>query len=546
MERERLEVDALFVGAGPANLAAALHLSVLASRHEKLQDLILLVIDKGKEIGSHALSGAVIDPRGFQELLSGWTQETPPYDSAVEEDAVFFLTRGQALRLPVTPPPLKNRGCYVGSLGKLVQWMARLCEQRGIQVYPEFPAVELLYEGRRVVGARIGDRGRDRQGHPKANFQPGIDVQARLTVLGEGSRGSLVRQAERRLKLDRGRQPQIYSLGVKEMWRVPAEVPAGHAYHTLGYPLGTKELGGGFLYTMKNNLVDVGYVVGLDSEDPRTDAHWLFQQFKTHPWVSKFLRGGKPLCYGAKTIPEGGYYAMPRMYSDGLLIVGDAGGWLNTQRLKGIHLAIKSGMLAAETMYEALLEEDYSSRILKKYSDRFTESWARDELWKVRNFRQGFQKGFWSGMFNAGVQFLTGGRGFRDPLPMVTGHRRMKPRAHFPKTGDAGAAFDNQLTFDKQTDVYFSDTAHEEDQPCHLKILDPDLCHHRCAQEYGNPCQHFCPAHVYEMLSTKAGSRLQLNFTNCVHCKTCDIADPYQIIVWTPPEGGGGPDYKNM
>ena len=540
MERETLEVDVLLVGAGPASLAAALHLSVLANDHEQLRDLTLLVIEKGKEIGSHALSGAVIDPRGFEELLSGWTREQPPYDSPVQEDAVVFLSKRSAFRLPVTPPPLRNRGCYVGSLGKLVRWMAHLCEQRRIEVYPEFPAVELLYEGRQVVGARIGDRGRDRQGKPKENFQPGINVRAKLTVLGEGPRGTLVRQAERRLQLDRDRQPQIYSVGVKEIWRVPGEIPPGRVFHTLGYPLGAKELGGGFLYTMKENLVDIGYVVGLDSEDPSRDSHRLFQEFKAHPWLSNLLQGGTPLCYGAKTIPEGGYYAMPQMYADGLLIVGDAAGWLNSQRLKGIHLAVKSGMLAAETMYEALLQEDYSSQILQKYSGRFARSWAGQELWKVRNFRQGFQRGFWSGMFHTGIQYLTGGRGFKDPLPLVAGHRRMKTHSHFSHTGDDGFSFDNQLTFDKLTDVYFSDTAHEEDQPCHLKILDLDICHQRCTQEYGNPCQHFCPAQVYEMSPTEVGPRLQLNYTNCVHCKTCDIADPYQIIVWTPPEGGGG------
>ena len=559
MEREQLEVDVLFVGAGPANLAGALHLSNLVRQHnkggqleqrgQKLEDLTILVIEKSREIGSHALSGAVVDPRGFDELLEGFPGESPPYDAQVEKDQLYVLTENNSFISPITPPPLNNQGYYVASLGKLVKWLANLCEKQGVEVYPEFPAVKLLYEDQRVIGARVGDKGVDRVGRPKSNFEPGIDVLAKVTVLGEGPRGTLALQAERQLNLREGCQPQIYSLGVKEIWQAEKEIEPGLVYHTMGFPLGTQGFGGGFIYTMCGNQIDVGYVVGLDYENPCLDIHHLFQQFKTHPWVQDFLEGGKAIGYGAETIPEGGLYAMPRLYADGLLMAGDSGGFLNAQRLKGIHLAVKSGMMVAETILEALQKRDYSSATLQSYGQRFEKSWAREELWKVRNFRQSFQRGFWSGMIHAGLQFLTNGRGIQDPMPIQVGHKRMKLLKESLSDGDLGhtpVSFDGRITFDKLTDVYFSNTAHEEDQPCHLKILDSDICHNRCTFEYGNPCQHFCPAAVYEMVEQGQDKHLQMNFSNCVHCKTCDIMDPYQIIVWTPPEGGGGPDYKNM
>ncbi len=563
MEREQLEVDVLFVGAGPASLGGALHLSRLLREHNQavesgsrpgppLEDPTILVIEKGREIGAHTLSGAVVNPRGFQELLQGFPGKEPPYDCPVSDDALYVLTQRGAYRSPLTPPPLKNHGFYVASLGRLVRWMAELCEESGVEVYPEFPAVELLFEGDTVRGVRIGDKGRDKEGEPKDNFEPGIDVLAKVTVLGEGVLGTLSRQAFRRLKLDGDRQPQIYALGVKEIWRVPGGLQPGVVYHTLGQPLGTREFGGGFIYSMQDDLVDVGFVTGLDYHDPHLDGHELFQRFKTHPWVRKMLEGGEPIAYGAKAIPEGGYYSMPRLHAAGLLITGDSAGFLNAQKLKGIHLAIKSGMLAAETILDAFLKNDFSAGVLQSYHTRFESSWARRELWRVRNFRQAFQRGFWSGFVHAGLQFVSGGRGLIDPLPARPGHAQMRKVQDYHGRTDIRPMkleFDGKLTLDKLSDVYLSDTAHEEDQPCHLKVADYDLCASRCLEEYGNPCQHFCPAHVYEMVADEGkphGKRLQVNFTNCVHCKTCDIMDPYQIITWTPPEGGGGPGWKNM
>ncbi|RPI26415.1 MAG: electron transfer flavoprotein-ubiquinone oxidoreductase [Acidobacteria bacterium] len=555
--REKLEVDVLFVGAGPASLACALHLTQLIRRHNDaieqgrlsgnvLETPSLLVIEKGREIGSHGFSGAIVDPRGFNELLESFEGEQPPYDGPVIDDALYLLSKDGSFRSPLTPPPLNNHGHFVASLGKIVRWMGALCEKQGVDVFPEFPAAELIFAGERVVGARIGDKGRDKEGEPKANFEQGLDVQAKITVLGEGPRGTLTLQAQRRLRLDDGRQPQIYAVGTKEVWEVPGPIEPGRVYHTLGYPLGTRDFGGGFVYTFKGNLIHVGFVLGLDYADPRTDSHRLLQQFKTHSFVRSFIEGGKLVAYGAKAIPEGGYYAMPQLYADGLLVVGDSAGFLNAQRLKGIHLGVKSGMLAAETILESLIKGDSSAAVLQSYGRRFEQSWARQELWKVRNFRQSFQRGFWRGMAHAAAQFVTGGRGLFDPMPIRAGHAMMERFAHRSPGHSDFPVLDGKLTVDKLTDVYHSDTAHEDNQPCHLKVLDLDICINRCTHEYGNPCQHFCPAQVYEILKLDEGNRLQLNFTNCVHCKTCDIMDPYQIIVWTPPEGGGGPNYRNL
>ncbi len=367
---------------------------------------------------------------------------------------------------------------------------------------------------------------------------------AKITVLGEGPRGTLTRQAEEQLGLDRDGGPQLYSLGVKEVWRVPGIEP-GRVCHTLGYPTGTREFGGGFIYTLTQEQVHVGFVVGLDSRDPREDAHRLLQEYKQHPFVRRLLKGGRVVSYGAKAIPEGGYHCMPRAYADGLLLVGDSAGFLNPARLKGIHLAIESGMMAAEAAFEALVARDYSAARLKRYADLFEASEARKELHSARNFRQSFQRGFWTGVLYNGLQTLTG-LGWGGVWKTVPGHERMERMSDSAAAGALTEPADGELTFDKLSDVYLSDTAHEEDQPSHLKISDLDLCRDRCREEYGNPCQHFCPAGVYEMVQDGDRPRLQVNFTNCVHCKTCDILDPYQVILWTPPEGGGGPDYKNM
>jgi electron-transferring-flavoprotein dehydrogenase len=569
MERESLEMDVVFVGAGPANLSGALHLARLVKEHNELVasgkregkplgDIEIAVIEKGAYVGAHILSGAVMDPRALRELIPDFEEQGAPLESPVKEDYFLYLTEKRAIRSPLTPPPLKNHGYYIVSLNRLTAWLGEKCEEVGVNIFPEFPGAEMLYDlDDRVIGVRTGDRGIDKEGKPKGNFEPGVDIHAKVTVLGEGPRGSLTKKLSERLNLHDGREPQVYSIGVKELWELPDDrYPAGRVTHTLGYPSDAKTYGGGWIYGMQNRILNVGYVTGLDYRDPLLDPHAEFQRFKQHPFLARLLDGAKMIRYGAKTIAAGGLYAMPQMYADGVLLVGDCAGFLNSQRLKGIHTAIKSGMLAAETIFEALLAEDYSAKQLQRYEQLVNESWIIKELRRVRNFHAGFRHGRWLGLANAGLQFITGGRswGLFDRTSAEPGHEAMKKLADYGYKGDNieqrydGLKFDNKLTFNKVTDVYHAAVSHDEDQPVHLHVLDTNICSTRCAEEYGNPCQRFCPAAVYEMVEDGLDGkrRLQINFSNCVHCKTCDIMDPYQIINWVTPEGGGGPDYKGM
>ena len=568
MERESLEMHVVFVGAGPANLSGALHLARLVAEHNEavasekregksLGEIQIAVIEKGSSVGAHILSGAVMDPRGLAELMPDFIEQGAPLESPVKEDHFLYLTGKRAIRSPITPPPLKNHGYYIVSLNRLTAWLGEKCEQAGVNIFPEFPGAEMLYDRQdRVVGVRTGDKGIDKDGKPKPNFEPGVDLMAKVTVLGEGVRGSLTKKLIQRLGLDEGCEPQVYSLGVKELWELPDErYPTGRVTHTLGFPSDQWTYGGGWIYGMQNRVLNIGYVTGLDYRDPLIDPHAEFQRFKTHPFVAKLLAGGKLIRYGAKAIAAGGLHAMPRLYADGALIVGDSGGFLNAARLKGIHSAIKSGMLAAETIFEALLAEDFSAEKLQSYERRVQDSWITTELRPYRNFHAGFRHGRWLGMANAGLQYITGGRawGIFDRDHQEAGHEAMQKLSVYGYRGDNAAQryrdlrFDGTLTFNKVTDVYHAAVAHDEDQPAHLHVLDTNVCATRCAEEYGNPCQRFCPAAVYEMVGNADDHRhLQINFSNCVHCKTCDIMDPYQIINWVTPEGGGGPDYKGM
>src|ERR1051325_3047451 len=594
MERESLEMDVVFVGAGPANLSGALHLSRLIAAHNSavehnqknanaLGEIQIAVIEKGSTVGAHILSGAVMDPRGLAELIPDFKEKGAPLESEVKDAQFLYLTKSRAIRSPINPPPLNNHGYYIVSLHRLTAWLGGQCEAAGVNIFPEFPGAEMLYgENDCVIGVRTGDKGIDKEGKQKANYEPGVDLLAKVTVLGEGVRGSLTKKLIQRLGLDEGREPQVYSLGVKELWELPDDrYPAGRVTHTLGFPSDQWTYGGGWIYGMQNRVLNLGYLTGLDYRDPLIDPHAEFQKFKSHPFIAKLLSGGKMIRYGAKAIAAGGLHAMPRMYSDGVLIVGDSAGFLNAARLKGIHSAIKSGMLAAETIFEALIEGDYSAAKLQAFETRVKDSWITPELRRYRNFHAGFRHGRWLGMANAGLQYITGGRawGIFDRDHQEPGHEAMQTLSAYGYNGHGSVSprykelrFDKQLTFDKVTDVYHAAVGHDEDQPAHLHVLDTNICATRCAEEYGNPCQRFCPAAVYEMVdvvpqaaslrsdhdayhtgvqseaaATATGivgkgaggnptvregaalprRQLQINFSNCVHCKTCDIMDPY-------------------
>jgi electron-transferring-flavoprotein dehydrogenase len=563
-EREILEVDVLYVGAGPANLASAYRLAQLVAQSDLAEPPLIAIIEKSADIGQHILSGAVLDPRALAELIPDFASAAP-FQTPVTGDQLLFLTESGKLAAPFLPPVLQNHGKYVVSLNEVVLWLTDKVAEMGVQIFPGFAGAEMLYDGDRVIGVRTGDKGIDREGNRKPNFEPGMDIHAKVTVLGEGARGSLCKQlfAEKNMH---GPQPQVYATGVKELWEIPeGRLPRGSVMHTLGWPNRRDEFGGGFLYQLTETRAIVGHAIGLDYRDPFADPHHKLQQLKSHPAIAKVLEGGKMEKYGAATIPEGGIYTMPELVGDGVLIVGDSASFLNGMRLKGIHLGMKSGMMAAEAVMDALATGDSSAATLAKYRELFEASWAKQELLTARNFHQAFQGGLWSGLFHSGLQMVTGGRGLKDPWFAPAGHEHMKTVEEFygsvysPPTSDSSLAvaggvtrpersYDEKLSFDKNTCVYHADTGHEEDQPCHLRITDPDVCVDRCTREYGNPCQHFCPANVYEWTpGDSAGEqKFQINFSNCVHCKTCDIMDPYQVIDWVTPEGGGGPNYAGM
>jgi electron-transferring-flavoprotein dehydrogenase len=555
-DRETLEVDILIVGGGPAGMSAALRLAQL-QKEKGGEPLAIAVLEKSREAGAHMLSGAVLDPSALRDLIPDFKARGAPLATEVHHDAVYFLTRTAKLKFPITPPPLHNHGNYVISLNRFVKWLGGLVEADGIDVFTGFAASELIFEGSTLAGVRTGDRGIGRHGEKKATFEPGVDIRAKVTILADGVRGNLTKSLIRQLGLDEGRSPQLYAIGIKELWEVPKDrLPAGHVIHTMGYPLKMDEFGGGFIYAMPDGVISVGFVSGLDYRDPMFDPHVAFQHFKRHPLVAALLHGGQMVRYGAKALPEGGWHTIPRLYADGVLIAGDAAGFLNSMRLKGVHLAMRSGMLAAETAFEAVRAGDVSAARLEAYERRIDASAVRRELYPVRNVHQSFSYGLLAGVAYSGLSLVTGGWWFRDPMPAHAGYLRMAKLAeHYkdappdPDSTINPAKIDRQLTFDRLTNVHFSSTRHAEDQPSHLIVHDAEVCRTRCREEYGNPCIRFCPANVYEMVDAADGTgrkRLQINASNCVHCKTCDIMDPYQIIDWVPPEGGGGPQYEGM
>lgn len=555
-----MEADVTIVGGGPAGMACALRLSQLIDAHNAahpdapISKENIYLLEKAREVGQHCLSGALLDPRSMNELLPEWKKEAP-IEAEVSGEGVYFLTAKSKFKAPITPPPLRDHGNYVISINRFVKWLGAKVEEAGVTIFTGFAGSELLIEDNKVVGVRTDDKGVDKQNQPKGNFEPGYDLRSKITVLAEGPRGSLTKQLIGRFDLLRDRNPQTFGVGVKELWEVPAgRIKPGEVIYTMGYPLTSREYGGAWIYGGRDNTVSLGYVTGLDYLDPRTDPQHVLQAFKQHPFVRKLLEGGKMIRYGAKSLPYGGWWSIPPLAGDGWMITGDSAGFLNSQRLKGIHLAIKSGMLAAETAFDALLAQRFDAAQLASFQKRVESSWIKDELWPVRNFHQGFEHGRLAGFVHAGLQQITFGHGLFDRYTAHAGHERMKPlwdAAGWHERRDflGWAKGDGKLTFDKLTDLYHSGTKHEEDQPAHLIIHDTDICSNRCTKEFGNPCQFFCPANVYEMVdstSTPGAKEIHLNPSNCVHCKTCDIMDPYQIITWVPPEGGGGPNYEGM
>lgn len=563
--RETMDVDVLIVGGGCAGLSAAYHLKKQIDVHnseiqegkktgEVINDPMIVVLEKAVEVGAHSFSGAVLNPVALRELISDYKEQGCPIEAEVNYDAVHYLSEESSFKLPVVPPPFHNEGNYIISLSKFNRWLGQKCEELGINIFPGFAAVEALYEGAKIVGVRTGDKGRDKDGTPKSNFEPGLILKSKVTIFAEGPRGSLFKQVQSKLGLRSGKNEEAYEEGVKEIIQMPAgTVKAGQVIHTMGYPL-KKSVGGTFIYTLPEDKIVLGLVAYLDTNDPLLDPHRELQKLKTHPFIYNMIKGGKVVSYGGKTLPAGGWYSMPKLFGDGFVVCGDSASMVNVQKLKGIHLAMKSGMLAAETVFRALVNADYTEASLKLYEDKVSRSYIKDELYKVRNFHQTLSMGTFTALPFIALQELTGGRGIKE---------KMYTHADYATTdkvvdvwGGLGLDHDDNklpkadgvLFFDKLGSVYLTGTMHDEHSPNHLLLKNGDICRTECHPHYKSPCTHFCPAAVYEMVPSPAHAgekELQINYTNCIHCKTCDIKCPFENIDWTTPEGGGGPRYQD-
>ncbi|USQ15037.1 electron transfer flavoprotein-ubiquinone oxidoreductase [Legionella lytica] len=542
MEYETMEFDVLIVGAGPSGLSAAIKLKQLALAAQ--QELSVCILEKGSQVGSHILSGAVLEPKSLQELLPDTWQDAP-LDTPVSEDLFYFLTKNSSYKL-LTPKQMHNEGNYIISLGELCTFLAEQAEALGCEIYPGFAAVKALYNDQnQVIGVETGSVGINKNNEKTEHYQPGMHLLAKQTLLAEGCRGQLSQKLMARYHLRDKSNPQTYGLGIKEIWQVSAEKhEPGKVVHTIGWPMDYSTYGGSFIYHLSKQRVALGFVVGLDYKNPWLSPFSEFQRFKTHPMISSLLAGGERISYGARAINEGGWQSLPKLTFPGGALIGDAAGFLNVPKIKGIHMAMKSGMLAAEACFDALKQTEETPIELTSYPEKVKSSWLEQELYSVRNIRPGFKCGLIPGLINAAFEtYITNGK---SPWTL-TNHADYKSlklakkakKIDYPKP-------DNVLTFDRLSSVFLSGTFHEEDQPCHLELKKPQLAIDVNLKKYASPESRYCPAGVYEIVENEDGPRLQINAQNCIHCKTCDIKDPRQNIVWHAPEGSGGPNYSGM